>query len=204
MADPPTIQPLVSSTPNSSSSSTSPPVSDLNSLRQKSLQQAQQDLSNRSQSPTGTAAQLLSQTARRNAVDQSSGAATSPPQTQSQSSPAPTQPPTKTVTGQGSAPSGTPTNANGPQATPKPPQSAQNIFTQPIGTFLSLALSQVMRNVLSRSRSTYSSTSNESTSTLSGSTKSEQRTTSIQFTPSTETDCLHFPISSTRHIRSLE
>jgi len=135
MADPPSIQPLVSSAPNSSSASTSPPVSDLNSLRQKSLQQAQQDLSNRSQSPTSTSAQLLSQTVRRNAVDQTAA-------TPTQSTPTPTQPPTKTVTGQGSAPAGTPSNATGPQATPKPPQSAQNIFTQPIRTF-QLFLSQV-------------------------------------------------------------
>ncbi|GAA5955174.1 hypothetical protein JCM3765_003235 [Sporobolomyces pararoseus] len=78
MSEPPPVQPLVSA---SSSSSTSPPKSDLPSLRQQSLQQAQEELSNRTQSPTGNPGNRFDLIkGRRNAVDASnSSSSTSPP-----------------------------------------------------------------------------------------------------------------------------
>ncbi|GAA5831311.1 hypothetical protein JCM3766R1_003007 [Sporobolomyces carnicolor] len=107
MSDPPTIQPLVSA---STPSSTSPPKADLPSMRQRSLEQAQEELSNRTQSPTGgTDGRFDLVKGRRNAVDANSSQSTSPPD----HPPKPSNPTMSTpvVTGSGSGPTSVPPKA---------------------------------------------------------------------------------------------
>lgn len=128
MSDPPTIQPLVSA---STPSSTSPPKADLPSMRQRSLEQAQEELSNRTQSPTGgTDGRFDLVKGRRNAVDANSSQSTSPPD----HPPKPSNPTMSTpvVTGSGSGPTSVPPKAAATSAATGPSgQSRLRGFVRP-------------------------------------------------------------------------
>ncbi|GAA5896651.1 Far11p [Sporobolomyces salmoneus] len=157
MSDPPTIQPLVTA---SAASSTSPPKADLPSLRQRSFEQAQEELSNRTQSPTRSAKFDLIK-GRRNAVDASnsqtqstttadqqtkpplptmstpvttntgSGATIIPPRLMVASNAAGAAPPPPQQQHQQQQQQAAPTNAPQPPASNLPPRPKQTVYTFP-------------------------------------------------------------------------
>lgn len=155
MSDTPSIQPLVST---SSSSSTSPPKTDLPALRQQSLQQAQEELSNRTQSPTSNGSNRFDLIkGRRNAVDASSSQSTTTAVDQPSKPPVPTLTTPVAVEGANPTEQGNPELAAANNAPPKLRGQSLQYFC-----LFAIVLNSVPRVKLSQLRHISSKSSNNS------------------------------------------